>query len=250
MIVPILFLIIIIVKYSFILYHKKLYLWHCKNIYPFHKKLSEVEENYIYRCIYLSYWEILRPLYLLFDPQIKKLSYFTYSHHIYNNKINSSRIAFGSSIHHKLLYKYALDVLNFKNIKCEIFPNKNIIFGGLGWDIKNNLFKIYFRFFDYRKLNSKFKKIINKKYKNKSGLLSITYKNTSIYERKVYIYDKDTILISKKRKEIQKDLKKHTLLKNITKKGNLIINKYNKEGYYLDTINYRDKNNYILYFPL
>ena len=35
----------------------------------------------------------------------------------------------------------------------------------------------------------------------------------------------------------------------INKKGQKIIDKYNAFGIKLDTINFRNKNNYVLYFP-
>ena len=40
-----------------------------------------------------------------------------------------------------------------------------------------------------------------------------------------------------------------TILSKINKTGKMIINKYKNNNYEIDTINYRNKNNFILYFP-
>jgi hypothetical protein len=121
----------------------KIYKWHCENIYPFNKKLTDIEQKYIKKCIEISYWEIFRPFYFFSDPFIKRLSYFTYSHKSEKNNINSSRLAYGSVICPNSIYMYAKEVLKERKIKCEIEPNDNYIFGGLGWDIQSGYFKIY-----------------------------------------------------------------------------------------------------------
>ena len=88
-----------------------IYNWHCKNIYPFNKKLTDIEQKYIKKCIEVSYCELFRPFYIINDPFIKRLSYFTYSHKVINNSINSSRIAYGTTIRPKSMYFYAKKVL-------------------------------------------------------------------------------------------------------------------------------------------
>ena len=191
----------------------------------------------MYKYIFL---ELLRPL--TFNSLLKRLSYYTYSNEIKNNNVNSSRLAYGSVMFPSFIYKYAMEVLKERNIEISM---DNEIFGGLGWDIDNDIFKIYYIFKDYRKYTD-----IKKDNILKGGIISFSYKNNKFYEKKIYLYSIDgitTYLISDKRKEIQKDIYKNK--NDISDIGKKIINKYKKSGYNLDTINYRDKNNYVLYFP-
>lgn len=253
--IAIVIIFLLYIKYSFIGFNKEVYKWHCKNIYPFDKNLSFVETNYIKKCIQLSYWELLRPLYCIFDPFIKRLSYFTYSHRIIDGKCNSSRIAYGSVIQSKKAYIYAKKVLHERNIQSEIIPNSNIAFGGLGWDIQNNHFKIYFRFYDFKKLSDTYKELLPDMINNyQSGLLSITYnKNNKIIERKIYcypIFEMVATLQSIYRKDIQHDCHNNNKwVDKLDKTGLKILDIY-KNKYKLDTITYKNKENYTMYFPM
>ena len=229
----------------------KIYEWHCKNIYPFDKKLTKIEKEYIFSCINVSFLELFKKIYFI-DPFIQKLSYFTFSHNCKNNDINSSRIAYGSTMCHNYVYKYAINVLRERNIKCEIEPGYNYNFGGLGWDIQNDIFKIYFRFINHRDLKDEYKKLVPSTNIEDSGILSISYNNGKIVEKKIYTYPKDkwyTILKSDKRQDIQidtDDIKWESKLNHI---GSSIVEKYKKDKYKLDTITFKDKMNYTLYFP-
>ena len=246
----------LIKKNRFIKFNQEVYNWHCQNIYPFHEKLTQIENDFIKKCIILSHWELLRPFYCIIDPFIKRLSYFTYSHQIINGNPNSSRIAYGSVIRPKKAYKYALLVLKERNIKCELSPDINMDFGGLGWDIKNNYFKIYFRFYDFKKLPDIYKMLLpDMNNNNISGLLSITYDNNgNILERKIYSYPKNEMIAKLKsqyREEIQQDCnKKIKWEEKLDITGKNILKKYKNNNYELDTITYKDKNNYTIYFPM
>lgn len=250
-----LFIIKVIIKYEFVNYNKNVYKWHCDHIYPFHEKLSDVEQNYIHNCINLSYWELLRPLYVIFDPFIVRLSYFTYSHRVKNGKANSSRIAYGAAIKHKKAYENAIPVLAERRIVCEIIPDKNIHFGGLGWDIENGYFKIYFRFFNYERLSTSYKKLLSDMKDNcKSGLLSITYdKDGFVFERKIYCYPKSkkvANLKSETRNDIQQDCHNNMNWRiKVCDTGKKILDIYENDKYTLDAITYKDNLNYTMYFP-
>ena len=241
------------IKYHFVNYNKNVYKWHCDNIYPFHTKLTKKETIYIEKCIDLSWWELLRPFYMRKDPFIKRLSYFTYSHRVVNEKVNSSRIAYGSVINPSIVYEFSKEILNERGIKSEIVPNNNIIFGGLGWDFEEKHFKTYFRFKNFKNLSLKYQKLMgNMENKCNDGIISITYDTTGIVlEIKVYCYSKNeniAELKSKFRHDIQKDC--NGLEKwNLNTNGNNILELYKKSGYKLDTITYKDKNNYTVYFP-
>jgi hypothetical protein len=234
-----------------------IYDWHCKNIYPFNKKLTNIEQKYIKKCIEVSYWEIFRPFYIKSDPFIKRLSYFTYSHRIKDN-INSSRLAYGSVICPKSIYIYAKEVLKERKIICEIEPNDNYIFGGLGWDIQSGYFKIYFRFINHKNLSTEYKKLLPYNLKNiwDSGLLSITYDNNgNILEKKIYTYLKNEMVVelkSDKRHDIQRDIrdKNNNWETKLSNEGCKILKIYEKSGYKLDTIMFKNNINYTLYFPM
>ena len=247
-------LIIYILINKIIYYNKNIFKWHCDNIYPFDKKLSKKEIEYINKCIDLSYYELLRVFYYIKYPFFKKLSYFTYSHRIKDNHINSSRIAYGTVSMPKQLYKYVLPILQEKKINCELKPSKNIDFYGIGWDIEKNHFKLYFIFYDYTKIPGIYKKLLpNMDDKYKEGLLSITYLKNTLFERKVYTYPKNkyfAILKSENREEKQHEYKNINLENKINDIGKKILKKYNRSGYMLDTITYKNKNDYTFYFPL
>ena len=199
---------------------------------------------------------IIKTIYIIFDPFIRRLSYFTYSHRVKNGKVNSSRIAYGAAINHMQIYEHALEVIKERKIKCEIIPDKNILFGGLGWDIESGHFKIYYRFLDYKKLGSRYKKLSpDMTGKCRSGLLSITYDNDgNILERKLYGYPKNervAYLKSEKRSDIQQDCDKYMDWRpKVGDAGKKILKMYRKDGYWLDAITYKDDMNYTMYFPV
>ena len=232
---------------TFIKYNLDVYKWHCHNIFPFDKYFTPNEKKYIDLCIKLSFLELLRPF--LGNTFIYQLSYFSYSTEIKGNtinSINSSRIAYGTTVAPNYFYKYAEPILKERNIKLPI-NSKNYKFGGLGWDFNNKIFKIYF--IDNLNLSS-----LNQ-FKNQ-GILSFSYNFPGeLIEKKLYLYPKNnknmTILFSKKRKEKQINVNKNikTILSKINKTGKMIINKYKNNNYEIDTINYRNKDNFILYFP-
>ena len=249
-------ILMILTPKRFVNFNKKVHQWHCDHVYPFNEKLTEKENKYINECISMSYWELLRPFYAISDPFIKRLSYFTYSHRITNGNLNSSRIAYGSVINPGKAYLLALDVLKEKKIKCEIIPDNNIIFGGLGWDISSGHFKVYFRFINHKNLSIFYKKLLPKMdNKCESGIISITYDvNSNVLERKIYFYPKDMMvaeLKSKFREDTQQDCRgdEEWGLK-MNKTGKKVLRLYKKSGYKLDAITFKDRMNYTMYFPM
>jgi hypothetical protein len=224
----------------------------------------------------MSYWELLRPFYAIFDPFIKRLSYFTYSHRIINGNLNSSRVAYGSVINPEKSYQNAQPILKERNIKCEIISDKNTIFGGLGWDIDRGHFKVYFRFLDFKTLDPIYRKLQPNMNSNcnsdeakassphqegsfasffyDSGIISITYDNNgNVLERKLYCYPKDTMvaeLKSKLREDTQQDCKGDEAWETkLNRTGKNVLKLYNKSGYKLDAITFKDRMNYTMYFP-
>jgi hypothetical protein len=264
-------------------YQKKVFAWHCQEIYPFDKFLSGKEMEYVTRCIDISWWEIFRIFYLLNDPIVPRLSFFSFSQKIKNQTVNQSRMAYGSTVRPDLIEKEALSVMNERNIKPPFYrEDKNIMFYGLGWDFKKKHFKIYCRFKDFDLLEKKYRDLVpssinqnqnqnqnqNKKQCEgetegylRSGLVSWTYYFPSgkMIETKIYRYSKngkETDLYSDQRKEKQIDCFYGNVKKNqknwskrVNSTGKNIISKYQENGYLLDTIAFKNKNEFSLYFP-
>ncbi len=246
-----------------IIFQKKFYRWYCIHFFNFDKYLNDFEKDYINFCINISFLEILRILY--FNDQLSnKLSFFTYSHSIENKNINSGRLSYGSTILDKYLYQKAKPILKLRNIKLPLLLNNNLKFYGLGWDFGKETFRIYLRFYNFNLLSKKYQKLSYQQYNLlNTGLIAWTYnKNNKLIETKIYRYPKDilseegshnmVVLSSDMRKYVrQYDInhKDKIWKKRINNSGKNIIKIYEKDGYYVDTIAYHNKNRYTLYFP-
>lgn len=236
---------------SFIEYNLNIYKWHCENIFPFNKYFTLNEKKYIDLSLKLSFLELFRPF--LGNVFVYQLSFFSYSTEIRRENINSSRIAYGTTVASSYFYEYAKKVLKERNIKPPVKLDKDTLFGGLGWDFKNRTFKIYFRFRNKRYFPL-FLKPKQEKILNKQGILSFSYDfSGNLIEKKIYLYPINnsdiTLLISNKRKEKQMNIKNKEIEYELNDIGKKIIGKYKKNDYDVDTINYRNYDNFILYFP-
>jgi len=245
--------------------HYFLFNWYCKNYFNLKKRLTQNELKYIFNIFNHSPIELLNK-----TMDNKRLSFITYSHIISkNNKTNiqSGRFSIGSILFPDLAFTYALDILKERSIILPKFLlTKKYKFGGLGWDFNKDYFKIYFRclhrnFLNTHKdiiqnINDKRIERILKEYKTKKywkeGILSFTYKNNKLIERKIYVYPKYmknkyvTYMLSDKRGLIkQTDIHKYEG-KNLYEKE--LINSYEKINIKLDTIS-KDKDSTIFYFP-
>jgi hypothetical protein len=271
---------------EFVNYQYNIYVFYNTNIFPFYKYLSNPEKTYISECLKYSAFELFRPLCQSF---YHRLSFFSYSIKCSNNYINTSRLSYGSVIVPDLIFPSAKAVLNSRNIAEPAIIDDNISFGGLGWDLYENIFKIYYRFNNYDKLPWLIKKMFNSLIKqnklqdntNKTqsimfldqGLISWSYKNNILFEIKLYQYDKNNTLntilysvdpfgkhlrtdVQHNNQELYTDKKnteyteyKIPEYRQINEKGQYIIDLYEKHNYKLDTIHITDKDNYTLYFP-
>lgn len=243
------FILIFLTIYNIIIYN-----WCNKNIYNYHEKLNKSERLYIYICLLLSSSEIFK--FIRCNKFISQLSFYSFSSEFKNKKMNSSRLAFGSTVLPEILYIFYKNVLKERGI--DLIQDNNLKFYGLGWDFENNIFKIYYRYFDIYKIDKSIqtvKKYNSKKY-NKQGLLSYSYDiyTNKLVETKLYFYPLKNkniaYLYSDKRNEKQVVVTNKEYYNKINKKGKDLIDKYNSFGIKLDTVNYRNKNNYVLYFPL
>lgn len=239
-------------------YQEDLFDWHCTEFFPFHKRFTKLELEYIKHCIQISWYEFFKPFLLLWDEMILNLSFFSYSHRVEASKVNSTRIAYGSLVAPSSAYSYAKRVLKERNITLPFPPGGNFMFNGLGWDFENGHFKVYYRYWDSAKLLPQYKKLItsNETYL-KQGLISWTYNQDGVLiETKIYCYpehEREAHLFSDQRHDIQKDCKKNNSFiwgDYINKTGRDIMMKYGEKNYVLDTITVKDKDHFTLYFPM
>ena len=237
-----------------------LFNWHNKNFFNIKKYLTKNELKYVYNILNHSPIEMLNK-----TMDGKRLSFITYSHELIDNNVKSGRFAIGSLLLPNLSYLYASDILKERNI---IIPkyllNKDYKFGGLGWDFKKHLFKIYFRCIDKKfiynkdileiintikdKNKNKILKDFNSKKYWKEGLISFTYKKNILFEKKIYLYPKykknyyETYMLSNKRGIIiQKDNFDNKINNKVTKM-------YENINFKLDTYSSKKKS-LVMYFP-
>jgi hypothetical protein len=246
-----------------------LFNWYCEKYYNLKNELTNKELSYIYNILNLSPIELLNK-----TMDGKRLSFISYSHEMKDDNVTSGRFAIGSIMLPNLSYFYALDIFKERKI---ILPKylfkKGYKFGGLGWDFNKDLFKVYFRCLNRKfiknndsldiiqkisltqkqELNKILKDFNSKKYW-REGLISFTFKNNMLYEKKLYLYPKytykyQTYMLSDKRGIIVQE--------DVIDKSNMIDNKviqdYKNINFELDTYtkNKDIKNKEILtmYFP-
>ena len=249
-------------------YHIEYYKFNFNNFNNYFNKFSNDEIEYINYCMKNSIYEFLLNIvyYILsiFNIFSKNIySYVTFSHSVNDNKVNSSRLSIGTLYFPKSYFNIANKVIKGRNINIKSIENdKNLFFNGLGWDLMNDHFKIYYRYNDYNKLKKKFKKLYKNKNKfnyAKKGIISLTYKDNKLFETKLYLYEnKNTnnetayLFTSLRGAVIQhSNLDINTnFYDKINDTGKNIVYKYKKNNYLIDTINITNKDNFIIYYSL
>jgi len=234
------------------LYHRWLFEWHCENFYPFADYLTAGEMDYLNTCFSLA-----EDFVEVSDLGYDNFSYYSYSHRVDKNHVNSSRLAFGTVAHPKECFQAALPVFEERNISIEtLFPQYlEHKFYGLGWDILEDHFKIYWRIPEMRKVVSPFKELFTQGSTNASheGLIAIILKGGQIFERKAYLYPGERrveMFASNRGLVEQYDVEESiSWSKKINNIGREIIQKYQDIEEDLDTISIIDKDHYTLYFP-
>jgi len=172
-------------------YHQELFQWHCDTFFPFDQHLSEAEMRYLHTCFRLpsGYLEIPESGY-------DGYSYYTYSHRIVGDKVNSSRFAYGSVLKSNKALKAALPIFKEKGISIDPYflEDENSKFYGLGWDILEGHLKVYFRIPELSLMhNSSLLSLLEEdlpRYRPE-GLISFTYIEGQLHEEKVYVYPYD-----------------------------------------------------------
>ena len=247
--------------------HRDLFAWHSKTFYPFDKKLTQLELTYLDHCFRMA---------TFFDDVYEgtgeeNYSYYTYSHRVKGDKVNSSRFAYGSLAQPHEALVPALDVIKERGVEVEsvFLEDPNSLFYGLGWDFEANHFKVYFRILDFAKMERPSLRSLLNEAKTleydlvDEGLICFTFIEQELYEEKVYAYPRPTgdeifpgtigqalMSTSKRGIVMQYDVSSNKIWSDkMNETGKQIVKTYNQQGYTLDTLAMQDSENFTLYFP-
>lgn len=240
-------------------YHRSLFQWHCRHFFNFRRRLSSLEKVYLETCFTLP-----ESLHEVSDGGYEHFSYYTYSHRVKGTSVNSSRLAYGSVAYPEPAWQAAQPVLEQRGLTLPVGLAEEHPFYGLGWDIEEQLFKVYFRSRDWRCLPPALAELVQG-YRwedhRPEALLSLTWDPSGLVERKVYLYPRESslapgvrgraLMITDHRGEVvQDDLVPNSLLPyQLNETGQAILAKYQEIGEPLDTIAYHSPDDFTLYFP-
>lgn len=224
--------------------------------------MTSAERQYLKSC-----FEMFDDFREVSETGFKKFSSFSYSHRVQGDKVNSSRIAYGSVENHEAAQEAARPILEERGIALPpgVLDSERSRFGGLGWDIEENQFKVYFRWLGLASLPADLSALMDNievSDHRDECLVSYTYVDNSLDESKVYLYPKterdlpdgvanETWMVTDKRGLVrQYDLfYPSNWGGKLNKTGRDIVKKYRSRKQALDTINYTDENDFTLYFP-
>ena len=236
-------------------YHRSLFQWHCRHFFRFRRYLSELEKAYLEVCFELpdDFCEISPHGYSGF-------SYYTYSHRVDGNEVNSSRLAYGSILHSEQAWLAARPVVEERGLQLPEFWSDSSFchFYGLGWDVQEEQFKVYFRCSDLTRLPAEEQGLTQGRLLKdhlSEGLLSWTWTRGEVSEKKVYLYPRARLgqatLLSDSRGEVcQQDVEHLGRWWNrLSVPGQQILARYRELNEELDTIAFQDREHYTLYFP-
>lgn len=249
--------------------HQRFFQWYNATFFPITDHLTPLELAYIHRCFTLSQWFAERAP----ESDYEGFSYFTYSHRVSGEHVNSSRVAFGSVEHPDEMLLAALPILKQRQIETDPYflIHENARFYGLGWDLDEGHFKTYFRILNLDalpqpSLRNLLADTLPRSLRRPEGLVSFTYANHQLYEEKVYAYPlpapsdpaevfpgaKSRVLMATSRRGVitQYDVSRtETWRHKLNPTGQRLIDTYAKHGYTLDTIVLSDNDHFTLYFP-
>lgn len=243
-------------------YHRQLFQWHCRKFFRFRRHLSKREKDYLEVCFSLAqdFCEVSESGY-------RHFSYYSYSHRIEGERVNSSRLAYGSVLQPALAWEAALLVVLERGIELPPFflEFADSQFYGLGWDILEGQFKVYFRVQPMTALPPEIlacKGELDPSTHRPEGLVSFTYRDNLKVETKLYFYPEAplplpegtrgqaTMTTDQRGVVPQYDLSDPDLWQQrLSPAGQRIVALYRELGESLDTIAYQDSQRYTLYFP-
>lgn len=243
-------------------YHRYLFQWHCRKFFRFRRHLSEAEKAYLETCFALatSFREVS-------DSGYEHFSYYSYSHRVQGEQVNSSRMAYGSVASPEPALQAALPVLRERSLELDPYflESSHSKFYGLGWDIQEDQFKVYFRVRPVQELPENLGHLLEGYLLDdhrEEGLVSFTYTRNRLSESKIYLYPKSSLnlpagaqgqasMLSDQRGLVkQYDLSQpDQWAERLNSPGQRILQLYRELDEELDTIQYQDEENYTLYFP-
>ena len=243
-------------------YHRALFQWHCRKFFRFRRHLTELEKAYLECCFALadSFDEVSESGY-------EHFSYYSYSHRVQGERVNSSRLAYGSVLHPADALRAALPVLEERQLQLEPYflESPQSKFYGLGWDVLEAQFKVYFRVRPIEQLPQALLPLLHGyqlQDHRDEGLVSFTYTHNQLSESKIYLYPKSSLnlppgaqgeasMVSDRRGLVkQYDLSQpEQWAQRLSPPGAKILQHYLELEEDLDTIQWEDEQNYTLYFP-
>lgn len=243
-------------------YHRALFQWHCRKFFRFRRHLSQLEKDYLEHCFALadSFREVS-------DSGYEHFSYYSYSHRVQGEQVNSSRLAYGSVLHPAAALQAALPVMKERQLQLDAYflESPQSKFYGLGWDVLENQFKVYFRVQPIQQLPNNLAHLLHgyePQDHRDEGLVSFTYTQNQLSESKVYLYPKNSLnlppgaqgqasMVSDRRGLVkQYDLSQpDQWAQRLSPPGQKIVQLYLELDEGLDTIQWEDEQNYTLYFP-
>ena len=240
-------------------YHRDLFNWHSRTFYPFRRRLKAIEKVYLETCFGLA-----AAFEETSEGGYEHFSYYTYSHRVKGDQANSSRMAYGSVLRPKEALAAARPVLAMRGLTLPDGLEEGNEFYGLGWDLEEELFKVYFRTLDWRRLPASLSDLVvdyNWNDHRPEALLSFTYRQKELFERKVYLYPSEApsqdgvrgqarMITDGRGEVVQDDLAQSGVIPyDLNETGQAILEKYRSIGESLDTIAYNDSQDFTMYFP-
>ncbi len=242
-------------------YHRFLFQWHCRKFFRFRRYLSQLEKDYLEVCFGLAegFSEASPGGYQHF-------SYYSYSHRVQGERVNSSRLAYGSIAHPEKASPAARAVLQERGLQIDPFYwSLDSAFYGLGWDVEEDQFKVYFRLAELGRLPESEAQLLRQADTSgcrEEGLVSFTFLANRLQERKVYLYPQSesrlpdgvrgkALMLSDLRGCVEQlDLSQPELWeKSLNAAGKRLLACYAEIEEELDTIAYQDQDHFTLYFP-
>jgi hypothetical protein len=240
---------------SILNYHRFLFQWHCRHFFRFRAHLTRAEMDYLETCFGLA-----RDFDEVSEFGFERFSYYTYSHRVDGDQVNSSRLAYGSVQRPAPALQAARPVLAHRAVALPDFflENPHSHFYGLGWDFIEEQFKVYFRVTRLGELPPAERALITGVSLDQhfpEGLVSFTYTRNELSESKVYVYPRQGAaarMRTDRRGEVtQVDVAQshEEWRERLSEPGRRILQLYSERNETLDTIAFQDREHYTLYFP-
>lgn len=239
---------------SIVNYHRFLFQWHCRHFFRFRRYLTRAELDYLEACFQLAsgFLEVS-------ECGFERFSYYTYSHRVDGERVNSSRLAYGSVLHPAPALTAARPVLAEREIALPSFflESDASRFYGLGWDVEEHQFKVYFRVVALPQLPADVAALIAGlplEEHRPEGLVSFTYTRNQLSETKVYLYPR-TDTVARMVTNVRGEVTQHDVAadadwtQRLSPPGQRILRLYAERNESLDTIAFQDATHYTLYFP-